>query len=114
MRDVLSRRNFIRKTATAGAVGLGAAALLSACGKKEGGDTKAAAGCNDVSGLNAADKGMRTSNAYVDKAADPKKACDLCQLYKAPAAGAACGGCTVIKGPIAPKGTCNLWAAKSA
>ncbi|MCO4763051.1 MAG: hypothetical protein KC502_16155 [Myxococcales bacterium] len=114
MRDQLSRRGFIQKTVSVGALTIGTAALVSACGKKEGGgEAKAAAGCNDLTGLSDADKGMRTSNKYVDKAADAKKACDLCALYKAAAAGAACGGCSVIKGPIAPKGSCNLFAPKA-
>ena len=117
MRDQFSRRSFIRKTVSVGALGIGTATLLSACGKKEaagGGDKKAAAaGCTDVSGLSDADKTMRTTNKYVDKATDATKACDLCALYQAAKAGAACGGCTVIKGPIAPKGTCNLFAKKA-
>ena len=117
MADQFSRRSFIRKTVSVGAMGIGTAALLSACGKKEGGggDHKAAAaaGCTDVSSLTDAEKGMRTSNKYVDVATDAAKACANCQLYVAAKAGAACGSCSVIKGPINPKGTCNLFAKKA-
>ncbi len=118
MRDQFSRRSFIRQTVSVGAVGIGAAALLSACGKKEGGGGKkkaeAAAGCTDVSGLTAPEKAMRTTTSkYMDVGPDPAKVCDGCQLYIAAKAGAACGGCSVVKGPIAPKGTCNLWAKKA-
>ena len=117
MRDQFSRRSFIRQTVSVGAVGIGAAALLSACGKKEGGGAKkkeAAAGCMDVTGLTDAEKAMRTTTSkYVDVSTDATKTCDGCQLYIAAKAGAACGGCSVVKGPIAPKGTCNLWAKKA-
>lgn len=116
MRDQVSRRSFIRTTVSVGAVSVGTAALLSACGKKEsaaGGEKKAAAaGCTDVSGLSAADQALRKTNKYVDKVADATRACELCALFQAAKPGEACGGCTVVKGPIAPKGSCNLFAAK--
>lgn len=111
MSEQLSRRSFLRQSITVSALGIGAGLVLTACGKKsEGGG---ATGCNDTSGLAEADKAMRTTNAYVEAAADPAKACDKCQLYVAAAAGAACGGCNVIKGPINPKGSCNLFAPKA-
>lgn len=111
MSEMVSRRGFMRKAVGVSALGIGAGLVLTACGKGEGGG--AAAGCNDVSGLAEADKAMRTSNNYVEAAADPAKACDGCQLWVAAAAGAACGGCTVIKGPINPKGSCNLFSKKA-
>ena len=82
----------------------------AAFGPGGGGGAK---GCDDVSGLKPADVGMRKSNAYVDKSPHADKLCSGCQLYKPAAAGAACGGCTVLKGPIAPGGYCNLWAKKA-
>lgn len=110
MSDQVSRRSFLRQSLSVSALGIGAGLVLTACGKSGGGG---GGGCNDVSGLSEADKAMRTSNNYVEAAADPAKACDLCQLYTVPAAGAACGGCQVVKGPINPKGSCNLFAKKA-
>ena len=109
MSEMVSRRGFMRKAVGVSALGIGAGLVLTACGKGEGGAT----GYTDVSGLGEADKAMRTSNNYVEAAADPAKACEGCQLWVAAAAGAACGGCSVIKGPINPKGSCNLFAKKA-
>ncbi|MEY3014315.1 MAG: hypothetical protein RIT45_3050 [Pseudomonadota bacterium] len=111
MSDQVSRRSFLRQSLSVSALGIGAGLVLTACGKSGGG--AAAAGCNDTSGLAEADKAMRTTNNYVEAAADASKACEKCQLYVAAAAGAACGGCSVIKGPINPKGSCNLFAPKA-
>ena len=113
MSDSMTRRDFIGKTISLSALTIGGAALLTACGKKDGGGGGGAKGCYDVSGLKPADVGMRKSNAYVDKSPHADKLCSGCQLYKPAAAGAACGGCTVLKGPIAPGGYCNLWAKKA-
>ena len=60
----------------------------------------------------ATDVQMRETLQYVEATADPAKTCDNCQLYVAAEAGAACGGCQIIKGPINPKGYCASWAAK--
>ena len=112
MDNSMNRRGFLVKSVGMTTLALGSAAVLTACGKSGGG--AAAAGCTDTTGLSEADKTMRTSNAYVDVAADAAKACDKCARFQAAAAGAACGGCSVIKGPIAPKGTCKLFAPKAA
>ncbi len=112
MHNPMNRRDFLVKSVGMTTLTIGSAAVLTACGKGEGG--AAAAGCNDTSGLSEADKAMRTNNAYAEVAADAAKACDKCALYQVAAAGAACGGCSVIKGPIAPKGSCNLFAPKAA
>ena len=56
---------------------------------------------------------MRTQLQYVDETADPAKRCDNCALYVAPIEGSPCGGCQLIKGPIAPEAYCLSWAAKA-
>ena len=101
-----NRREFLTQ------LGLAAAAVaVVACGKGGGGAGGDA--CSDVSKLSDAEKATRTTNNYVDKSADAAKVCSGCALYEAPAAGAACGACKVIKGPISPGGGCNLFAPKA-
>lgn len=111
MSEKLNRRDFITKAALLGVLAPATAATLAACGG--GGDSAAAAGCNDTSSLAPADKAMRESLKYVDATPDPAKPCDGCQLYVAAAAGAACGSCSLVKGPIAPKGYCTSWVKKA-
>lgn len=125
----LSRRDFLLRVSAMGAVAAGSGTLLAACG---GGQTETAApeaaapeapaaepeqqaaavDCSDVSGLTDAEKQMRTQLQYVDETPDAAKRCDGCALYTAPEGDAACGGCQIVKGPIAPGGWCVSWAAK--
>jgi hypothetical protein len=68
--------------------------------------------CTDTSGLLDPDKQLRSTLAYVDTAADPNKKClDCVQWVVAPQGG--CGSCKVLRGPIHPDGTCNLFAKKA-
>lgn len=100
----LSRRGFI------GALGAGTAGFalfVSGCKGGKGGELV----CTDVSSLTAAEKQARTALKYLDKSPHADKNCTNCQLFKPGAAGA-CAACTVIKGPINPKGYCNSWAKK--
>jgi hypothetical protein len=68
--------------------------------------------CNDVTGLTEAEVQMRQTLAYVDASPHADKLCSNCQLYIPAEEGAPCGGCQIIKGPIAPGGYCTSWAAK--
>ena len=65
-----------------------------------------------MSGLTDTEVQMRETLAYVEESTVPEKNCENCQLFIVAEAGAACGGCQIIKGPIAPGGYCNSWAAK--
>ena len=119
-----SRRDFLKRSAVLGAVGMGAGSLLGYCGRRpeENGETEAAsnggssAACEDVSALSPAEKQQRDTMVqnlkYVPKSQDPSKICTGCQLYKAAAAGAACGGCQLFPGPVAAEGYCASWAPK--
>jgi hypothetical protein len=96
-----------RRAAICRALGLGAAVvgpswLVSGCGSKE-------LTCSDVTELSGEDMKSRSTNEYVDKSADPAKMCAGCKLFK-PAGENQCGGCTLVKGPINPKGVCKSWA----
>ena len=104
----LTRRDFIRRASALGVASVGAGSILAACG---GQDTSSAS-CSDLTGLTDQEKQMRTQLQYVEVTTAEGKRCDNCQLWIAPTAGASCGGCQLIKGPIAPGGHCVSWAAR--
>lgn len=105
--NAVSRRDALRGTVVLAV--LGAQAL--ACKKDE---APKALTCTDTSALAPADVEMRTVTlAYVDATPTPDKRCDNCQQYKAPPAPGACGGCTILKGPINPAGYCKSWVQKA-
>ena len=101
-----SRRIFL-KTLTAAGGALGAVALTGGCSKDE-------LTCTDTSSLTATEQATRTNLAYVDTSPHGEtKDCANCNFYTA-AGENQCGTCTLMKGPINPKGYCNSWAAKQA
>ena len=125
----ISRRDFIQRLSLFGAAGVGTS-MLAACG---GGEQQAATPaetptetptetpqaaegftCTDTTGLTEQEVTMRNQLQYVDASPDPEKLCSNCVLYTEPEAGAQCGGCTVVKGPIHPDGYCTSWAPKPA
>ena len=108
MRDTdLTRRLFIRRTATLGAVTVGSTYFLAACaGGTEGGGT-AALDCSDTSALTPQEVETRTSLQYVEKSVTEGKNCLNCQQYQAPANAGECGKCLVVPGSINPEGNCT-------
>jgi hypothetical protein len=125
MRGEMNRKDFLRIVFLGLATGAGGS-LLASCSKKEeteqtaesSGDapkpaTKSAAAdpCTDVSGLSEMDLTMRNETLkYVAVSPEPDKKCDNCKFWQpSEEAGAACGGCQLIKGPIDPKGYCTSW-----
>ncbi|MFO0553756.1 MAG: hypothetical protein U0271_35560 [Polyangiaceae bacterium] len=100
--DRSSRRDFIRNV-TIGATALIPAWSLVACSKK--------LSCTDTSSLKPEETQARTALQYTDAATDPSKTCSLCQLFTS-AGEEACGSCSLVKGPIHPKGSCTGWAKK--
>ncbi|WP_022836299.1 high-potential iron-sulfur protein [Salisaeta longa] len=131
----VSRRAFLQRMGLLSVAGAGAGVLLSACGggSKDkaaagggagggqaagGGQTKtAAASCDDLSGLSASEKKMRSqmvkSLQYVENSPNPNKNCANCQLYQQAEAGKNCGGCQLFPGPVNPQGYCTSWVAAS-
>lgn len=113
----MTRKELLKRGLIAGAAVAGAGTILANCKKPAPpADTAdasngGAASCDDVSGLSDADIATRTQNEYVDKTPMPEKRCDNCALYTQPEGGSACGGCQVVKGPIASGGYCKLWVA---
>lgn len=100
----LSRREALKRSLVVLAV---VPAAIEAC-KKD-----AALTCTNTSGLSAADAATRTNLRYVDQSTDASKKCSRCQLFQAAAPGQ-CGGCTLVKGPINPDGTCTAFVARPA
>jgi len=46
---------------------------------------------------------------YVAHSKEEGKNCENCKFWTPPEGEAICGGCTLIKGPINPKGYCTSW-----
>ena len=123
-----SRRIFLKQVVAIGAAGLIAPGLLAACGNEnaaernetETGPTDqtsagaAASGkCEGSADLPAGDVAARQAVNYVDESPQADKFCANCRFFKQPTAGAVCGGCEIVKGPIASEGYCNAWVAQS-
>ncbi len=102
MQKTLTRRETIRLLAATPLLG------LVACGKKTEPDA-----CSDVSALSEGEKAARSTLQYADRSTRNDKRCDLCNYFQAPSDPAACAGCTLVKGPIHPKGYCTAFAAKT-
>lgn len=112
-REELSRRAFMRKVGAVAAT-LAGGYVVSACGGGErapGAQTSAAPDCSDLTGLTEQEKSMRATLQYVEVSEVEGRNCLNCNFYSQEE-GAACGACTLIKGPIAPNGWCASWVAK--
>lgn len=70
--------------------------------------------CTDTSGLTDIEKTQREGTGYVDISTMPDRNCLNCNFWQSGEVADSCGVCQVVKGPIHPKGYCNLWAAKAA
>jgi len=123
----ISRRNFIQRISLLGAAGIGAGALLSACGggggeqagEMEAGDSEMEASadfsCTDTSGLTEQEIQTRQTLQYVDQSPEEGKLCNNCNFWQPDAdIEGPCGGCQIVKGPIHPEGYCTSWVAKQA
>jgi len=66
--------------------------------------------CNEETGLTAAEREVRRSLAYVDRAPEPSRACLGCSQYVVPKDSDGCGGCRLMKGGVSPAGTCKVFA----
>lgn len=124
MDNAISRKEFLQRLSLLGLSVFGAAGVLNSCGSSDngGGQTQKPVTpppaaekdpCGDTTGLTETDLNIRKNFQYVAKSTDPSKVCDNCQFWKAPEAGAFCGGCQIIQGPMNPKGYCNQWLQKT-
>jgi hypothetical protein len=103
-KSTLSRREILGRTVHLAVIG-SMPILLNACTKPE-------FRCDDVSGLSKDALGLRSALEYRDVSPHgEQKSCSACEFYRAGKKNA-CGGCTLVRGPIHPLGYCNSWAAK--
>lgn len=120
MKKEMTRKEFLQRLAILGLVAGTGGSLLEGCGgeQRETGQTGSSTAskpatsdpCGDVSGLSELDLKMRNETLkYVAQSQDPAQRCDNCKFYTPPEGGGACGGCTLIKGPINPAGHCTSW-----
>lgn len=98
-----SRREMLERTVVL-TVAAGLPLGLLACG---GGELR----CNDESSLSTADRDARRASGYTERASDATRACTGCNFYTATPN--ACGSCVVVRGPIHPAGSCNLFVARA-
>ncbi len=119
MKTDMTRKEFLHVAFLGLAAGAGATLLASCGGKEEPAQTTAqetttkpasADACADVSGLTQPELTMRNETLkYVAHSTEEGKRCDNCKFWAPPEGGEICGGCTLIKGPINPKGYCSSW-----
>jgi uncharacterized paraquat-inducible protein A len=69
----------------------------------------AAGACTD-----AASENLRSSLHYTDVAPDPTQTCSRCAFFSKGDANDLCGKCTIMDGPVSPKGHCDSWSMKQA
>jgi hypothetical protein len=105
MSALLDRRAFLERAALLGAATMAGGVFVTAC-------SKPAFACMDVTGLSEEEVAKRAELQYVDATTRAGMNCVGCQFYTAAAEGA-CGGCTILAGPIHPEGWCSTWAAKA-
>lgn len=136
--NIYSRRKFISKYLTAGALFSGALTFISikalaqtkpkpktqtpkkttktsahpAAKKTTAAKPAAVDPCDDYTGVSASDLDKRRKMAYVTQSPIPDSHCENCALHL-PAAESKkeCLGCMLFKGPVRPTGYCTYWAA---
>ncbi|MCC7400683.1 MAG: hypothetical protein IT214_04280 [Chitinophagaceae bacterium] len=113
-----SRRLFLKKAIAGIPFVTGIAILAGSCNnsgtnnKPKDDNTATFKSCDDLSGLSAEEKDARIKLHYVDKSPVKSKMCRICTLYIPAKEGMECGGCTLLKGPIHPEGTCIYFTPK--
>jgi hypothetical protein len=80
------------------------ASLSAGCKEKE------AFACTDASGLPPNDANLRVTFHYLDRGPDPEKVCSKCVQFLEAAESGSCGTCKILKGPVHPEGTCDVFA----
>lgn len=97
---VLGRRRWLTVLAAAGV-----APVVAACGRP-------AFSCAEAPGLAPPEATARSTFGYLDRSNVVARRCEACTHYVA-VSGPACGTCRLVRGPIHPDGTCNVFAAKT-
>jgi len=110
-----SRRSFLKNSCLS--LSLFSTTVLMACTKKKEAslfEEEAYAHakqseCGLLTGLSEADLNVRINLKYQEPTPLAGLDCRSCRLYKNSQSDTACGGCTLIKGPISPKAYCIAW-----
>jgi hypothetical protein len=126
--DKIGRRAFLREIgqySLAGLATIGGVAALAGCGGEKEAEKigaqphnaiqaaqEAADPCNDLSVLTKDELTTRTTFKYENRATDATKLCKTCNFWQPAPKGEFCGGCTLVKGPIHPLGSCMSWVEK--
>ncbi|MBK8505940.1 MAG: high-potential iron-sulfur protein [Saprospiraceae bacterium] len=66
--------------------------------------------CEDFSGISEPEFKVREAFGYVKDSPIAESQCKNCNLWKPPAEGLSCGGCTLFKGPVYDQAYCTYWA----
>lgn len=106
--QLISRRQLLQRTAAVGVAVAGSGWILAGCGKKKA----AALSCTDTSSLNAQQLQTRQTLSYQEPSPKPDQHCSVCRFFTSKGDNA-CGSCTIVPGPINPKGWCKSWTAKT-
>lgn len=122
MNDGITRREALRKSLALASASIGASllmpALFTGCQKscqsptlpkEKNEEENLPEVCPEPYELTADDKQARAALRYVDKTPIEGRTCDNCKLYTLPKPKEVCGGCSILKGPIHPKGYCMSW-----
>jgi hypothetical protein len=101
----LSRRSALKIGLSVLPLAASGVALLNACGSS-------ALECSDVSGLTPAEAATRTNLEYTEASPHGEaKDCLNCRFFTGNQS--QCGSCTLVKGPINPRGYCKSWVVKA-
>jgi len=120
--DQNSRRHFLKRMGLWSLAGVATATGLVACGGKEEAEElaakpsraisaaeEAANPCQNLSEMSEAEIETRDTFDYEDRSEDGTELCRTCSYWRPSQRGDFCGGCTLVKGPIHPLGTCSSW-----
>ncbi|MFW6052052.1 MAG: high-potential iron-sulfur protein [Myxococcota bacterium] len=104
---IITRRQLMRGTLGVGAAVASSGVLLAAC---DDGEEEAELDCTSTEGLEAQQIQTRQTLEYTDDTPKPDQDCANCRFFESKGE-TTCGTCTIVPGPIHPKGWCKSWAA---
>src|SRR2546422_1009060 len=100
MEDVSRRTVWRAALSICSMAGLGALSVsISACN-----GSQRSAACAKADALTDGEVKLRESFKYAEQSPDPKRMCAGCAFFRSNGAGAPCGACSVLGGPVNPHG----------
>lgn len=111
MHDILTRKQFIKRTFGGIVTGLSTLFFLTACNEAKKSEEKVNVDpCNDFSKVTEDDLKAREKMGYVKVSPVEATNCNNCQLYLPFKETTQCGNCQLFKGPVEAEGHCTYWA----